>query len=188
MSRARLAVLICAAALGPWACAPATQPPLEQPAPAPVEAAAGPTLALRLQAPDSFGEAYAAAFETALASAGFRVVPDGGRCLAEQHISATQDGAPEKKRFSPSFGLESLAIKSIIRAGKYLYHLDEVSETVEASLRVRCGGAEKGYSRRYTYDKVSQAEINDAIARDQAELASQALEAMGMRLGQEQRP
>ncbi len=177
MVRRLAALLSCALVLALSGCAPMDAPgPQADAAP---NHAAGPAanataLTLTLNTPESFGEAYATAFTSALASAGYSVTQENGQCRVDQTITAVPKDAP-KKKFSPSFGLESLAIKSIIKAGEYLYHMEEISETVDTTLRIQCDGKSKGFTRRYTYDKVSQEEINTAIASDQAELTAGAL-------------
>jgi hypothetical protein len=177
MSR-RLAAMLFCAALALSGCAPMDTPGPQ--AGATQLAGTGSdgnatSLTLTLNTPESFGEAYAAAFKSALTSAGYPVMRENGQCRVDQTITVAPKDAPEKKRFSPSFGLESLAIKSIIKAGEYLYHMEEISETVDTTLRIQCGERSKGFTRRYTYDKVSQEEINAAIATDQAELTAGAL-------------
>jgi len=170
----RLAALLsCAFFLALSGCAPMDAPGPQADA-APHHAADATTLALTLNTPESFGEAYATAFQSALASAGYPATQENGQCRVDQTITAVPKDAP-KKKFSPSFGLESLAIKSIIKAGEYLYHMEEISETVDTTLRIQCGERTKGFTRRYTYDKVSQEEINAGIAKDQAELIAGAL-------------
>lgn len=177
MARHFFAMLFCAAAVALSGCAPMDTPGPQAaatPQSAAGSAANATSLTLTLNTPESFGEAYAAAFKSALASNGYPVTQENGQCRVDQTITAVPKDAP-KKKFSPSFGLESLAIKSIIKAGEYLYHMEEISENVDTTLRIQCGGKSKGFTRRYTYDKVSQEEINAAIATDQAELTASAL-------------
>lgn len=181
MARKSITLFLCAVALGLTGCAAqdAPGPQADQTPPQASRPDANATaLTVTLNAPDSFGEAYAAAFRNELAVAGYLVVQEGGQCRIDQTITVARTDALEKRKFSPSFGLESLAIKAIIRAGEYVYRMEELSETVDSGVRIQCGPEGKGFARRYTYDKISQEEINAGIAKDQAELVASALAGM----------